>query len=349
MIRRTQDDHSHDYSASPGASCIPCPVRIRFHAVVALSLPLIWLAGTASAQDRRAPGRPAVPASLDEFDSSSVPPAKEADDSEGLGQLYRDFGFPGAIRAWERSMYLSPDGRADDGRGYYGRYPHRPYRYGGYHYLYDYSYEGDPYGRYSYRRWDESGQGNYELPLDRAVDLGVGPREIERNVRRQAMFALNNYRDAMNAGHDSMARGDFVSAARAFMLAAELNQGDPSSRLCAAHAQVGLGRFSEAASMVHRAFELQPKLAFITVDIPSAFPDPATFSRSLNRLEAAARRQDVSALWFAVGYFRYNSGNAVGAAEALDRAAQLDPQDLVAKRFAEAAGASAPVGNRSRR
>jgi tetratricopeptide (TPR) repeat protein len=254
----------------------------------------------------------------------------------GLGQLHRDFGFPGAIRAWERGLYLNPPHRGYGRRypsvygpryGYYaGRYGHyRPYydRYGN-NRLYRESFDGSNYGSYSLR-------------LDHAYDLGVAPREIQERIAAQAERALTNYQDVMNAGHDAFSGGHYGQAARYFLLASQLNHGDPSSRLCAAHAQTALGQYQSAAGLVHRAFDLQPKLAYLPLDIRDAYGPASDFADHLAGLREAVEAAGDPDLWFLLGYYYHNSGELDLAASALAQARQLNPNDRIITRFAEVA------------
>lgn len=297
---------------------------------------------TTAAASARAPAlQPPAPVA----DATVAPPAADAaipaaaaeEEERGLGQLHRDFGFPGAVRAWEAPRLLVPERNRHRGP--------RRLHHGGYSYVYDESffgpYEQAHYGGYMYRKWDSSGSGHYELPLHRATELGVGPPEIQDVLRRQAAYALKDYRKALSAGHEDMARGDYASAVRWYLLAARLNEGDPGSRLCVAHAQVALGRYNEAAAMLRSALELQPKLVHIPVDVAAAFPNRSVFDAQLARVvDEAVRRQTDESLWLLAGYLRINTGDAAGAVQALTWATELNPRDGLVEQFARAVGAA---------
>ncbi|MHC5109838.1 MAG: hypothetical protein ACYTHJ_08170 [Planctomycetota bacterium] len=280
-------------------------------------------------------------------DSASAAPIKMTP----YGQLHRDFGFPGAVRAWERFMYLNP--RFRGGRSGFG-----------YTYRFDPWY--GPWGRYvgcgSSRRFNSGysrlygsapetridrttvgpNSESYSLQMDQAYALGTAPEPVQDRLQVQAQYALEEYENAMNSGYAAFEMADYPQAARHFLLATQLNHGDPSSRLCAAHAEVAVGNYSGAAELVRRAFALQPKLVYISVDIPSAYSDIAHFNAHLQALEVAVRKSDDAQLHLLMGYYYHNSNMTQDARMALARARALDDGDRVIARFAVAAG----VGNR---
>lgn len=279
----------------------------------------------------RDPGAPESNAGEDAVSSGRRP---------GLGQLHRDFGYPGAIRAWERRMYLNP---RHSGRGY-----SYPSVYGSYYdpYVSPYTY----YHAYGHRVGDNRlhrgsygpNYDAYSLRLDHAYDIGAAPPEIQDPIAAQAERALTDYQDAMGAGYDAFHRGQYSQAARYFLLASQFNHGDPSSRLCAAHAQVALGQYGSAASLLHRAFDLQPKLAYLPLDIRDSYGRAGDFAVHLDSLRETANQSHNSDVWFLLGYYYYNSGEADLAGPALARACRLSPDDRVLARFAAAAAGTSP-------
>jgi hypothetical protein len=247
----------------------------------------------------------------------------------GYGQLHRDFGFPGAVRVWERGMYLNPQ-------------PHRAYgliatypRFGGFG-----AYFGSrpAFSNRLYRESYDGGYQAYSLRLDHAYDLGVAPAEIQAPLANQAARALIEFQNVMQAGHEAFTRGDYSDAARHFLLATELNQGDPGSRLCAAHAEVALGHYEHAAALVHRAFDLQPKLVYLSPDIRDAYGDMEDFDAHVEGLRRVTEDSRSALLWFLLGYYCHSYGALREAADALARAHRLDPADHVIARFAAATG-----------
>jgi tetratricopeptide (TPR) repeat protein len=304
--------------------------------IVTRVLVIIGLARGAvvAAQDPPA-GAPVVP--VEQGAGASLPETERP----GLGQLHRDFGFPGAIRAWERRMYLNP---RHSSRGYGYSYPSV---YGSYYdaYFSPYGYHHPHNRRGDNRVYRESYDPHYEaysLRLDHAYDLGVAPPEIQNPIAAQAERALTDYQEAMRGGYDAFHRGEYSQAARYFLLASQFNHGDPSSRLCAAHAQVALGQYGSAASMLHRAFDLQPKLAYLPLDIRDSYGRAGDFADHLASLREAASQSHDSDVWFLLGYYYYNSGKADLAGPALARACRLSPDDRVLAQFAAAAAGTPP-------
>lgn len=290
---------------------------------------ILLLASTVVAQEHSQPA-------IDPGENKSI--EADGDTRRGLSQLHRDFGYPGAIRAWERGMYLNP-------RHSTRRYSY-PSVYGSYYDQYAASYYR-PYGitaRHN-RIYRESYSPNYtaySLRLDHAYDLGVAPSEIQDQIAAQAEYAMTDYQGAMAAGYAAFRRGEYSQAARFFLFASQLNHGDPTSRLCAAHAQVALGQYASAAALLHRALDLQPKIAYLPLDIRAAYGQAGEFAAHLNDLRETAAESRDAKVWLLLGYYYYNSGSTDSAANALNRAHQLSPADRVLGRFADAVCGVAP-------
>jgi tetratricopeptide (TPR) repeat protein len=148
----------------------------------------------------------------------------------------------------------------------------------------------------------------------------------------------NAYQDAMADGNAAFSAGDYSLAARQFLLAATLNQGDPAARLCAAHTHIALGDYKPAVPLILRALELQPKIIYLPLDIRGAYGDRGTFDRHLRALEDAADDDAENVeLAFLVGYCRFFSSDMPGAVEPLDRAARAMPRERAVVRMAELA------------
>lgn len=266
--------------------------------------------------------------------------------STGKGQLHRDFGFPGAVRSWERFSYLNPRiprrsrrnalGRGigpQQGFGFPGTCGHRFSRLGCQGCGGAYAYPptgmiriggiGDPTG--------------YTMPLDKAYDLGVAPEGVTKTIETQAQRAMEEYLFVVDSGDDAFFRADYNEAARHYLLACELNQGDPTARLNAAHALTTQGRYAQAGSRIRRALSLQPKIAHFMIDIRSAYGRPADFERHLADLQAATEKSDNPKVWLLLAYYLYNSGAGDIAVDVLEHAAELAPDDRVIERFLAAA------------
>jgi tetratricopeptide (TPR) repeat protein len=273
-------------------------------------------------------------------DADAGVPIRAEADRPGLGQLHRDFGFPGAIRAWERGMYLNPRHRRYDYSypSVYGPYFHDGV-YGGYYGSY---YSPGRDNRIYRDSYDGSRYESYSLRFDHAYDLGVAPAEIQDRIAAQAARSLTDYQDAMEAGYDAFRRARYGQAARYFLLASQMNHGDPSSRLCAAHAQTAIGQYESAAGLVHRALDLQPKLAYLSVDIRDSYGRGQDFADHLAALSEAVDGSRSADLWFLLGYYHYNSGDPRLASSALRRANELNPDDRIIAGLAAVACQVAP-------
>ncbi|MCG3131954.1 MAG: hypothetical protein FLDDKLPJ_02764 [Phycisphaerae bacterium] len=257
------------------------------------------------------------------------------------------------------------------GRPYgWGRYSARPYSY-------DYGYGSywrylDPYDPYLFERVYRQGvtDGRWFEQYERELELG-----------------LNTYLKAFEFGHEAFSKGEYDRAARGYLLAARQNQGDPASRLCAGNALIALGRYDDAAQMLRRAFELQPRMAYLPLDIRDEYGQAEDFHQHLSKVKTAAeaaeaglpsspgsssasaptpvaagaadasaapaapaafvdcaeRKARAADLWALAGYMMHFSGRSADAADALDRAARLTPQDDWIRTLHDAARMTAPA------
>ena len=244
-------------------------------------------------------------------------------------QQLRDFGFPDPDRPWGRPRYLDRYGHRPRG---YLRHNSRPGRYSRYYYD-DYTYRfGVP------RRYDP-----HAYDLERAYRQGVADGQGYERFEIQAERGLATYQQAMAAGHFEFADGRYGAAMRQFLLAASVSQGDPASRICAAHAYFALGDFETAVRLLRRAFELQPKWPHLPMDIRGAYGKRADFATHLTALHSALERDTGNPdLWFLLGYCCYYSNQMGRAAEALGNAAKLRPEDGLFARFADLVGLARP-------
>lgn len=240
-------------------------------------------------------------------------------------RLEQDFLGPYPDWLWDRPRHWAP---------YRYRYPTRPWhgsRFRGYSRDYPHGYRTPPV-------WDPYGYES-ERAYWRALKIA---RDLERFETRQEQ-GLAAYLDAMDAGHRAFANAQYRSAALHFLRAATSNQGDPAARICAAHAQVALGRYDSAVRLIRRAFELQPKLAYLPMDVRTAYGNRTDFADHLAALSAAAKKNAENGdLWLLLGYYYYFSDNVANAARALTRAVQLEPEDRLPARLLDLAGTIEP-------
>lgn len=284
----------------------------------------IVLCGSLSVVPSHAQGRP-IPDDGRSERAAPVDPARLHDRGSGLpSQLERDFAPPDPDRPWGPPRYLE-------------RRRYRPYGYRRYHGRRWYYYDDYTY-RFGPRRWGDP----YGDDLERAYRQGVSDGQHFERFEIQAERGLANYQDAMATGHAAFAMGDYPLAVKQFLLAATLNQGDPASRLCAAHAHIAVGAYGPAARLVRRAIELQPKLIYLPMDIRTAYGNRADFNKHLQALRRTAKADAENGdLWFVLGYVHYYSDNMAGAARALAKSAKLLPDDGVVARLADLAQTSA--------
>ncbi len=199
--------------------------------------------------------------------------------------------------------------------GWSGYYP-GPYGYG-----YGYGYGGLPFDPYAGQAYI---QGRYD----------------ERRFQQWREYYEKGralYSDSMQTGLEWFRDGDYDKAVRVFLQAARQNQGDPASRMYAAYALVAIGNYDKAASMIHRALDLQPRIAYLPMDIRDEYGAQVDFDAHLRRLTAAVKKAgDNADLWLLLGYYRFFSGDSAGSIKALRKAMNLAPEDPIIRRFYDA-------------
>lgn len=204
--------------------------------------------------------------------------------------------------------------------------------------------------RYGYRFGVPAFDDVRQERLENAYREGYAAGRDEGRSAIQAERGVTAYQDAMAGGHAAFGDGDYGLAARQFLLAAALNQGDPASRVCAANAQTALGEYESAGRLVERAFDLQPKLVYLPIDIRSAYGRNEEFTRHLAALrEAAENAPENPEVWFLLGYYYFYSQDAAKAADALRRAADLRPENRLYGQLAELARPRSDAGVRRSR
>ena len=179
--------------------------------------------------------------------------------------------------------------------------------------------------------------------LERAYQRGLEDGRAWERKEIQAERGFGAFEQAMSTGQTAFETGQYGLAARHFLLAATLNQGDPASRLAAAHAQAALGEYEPAARLVRRAFELQPRLVYLPMDIRGSYGTRADFDRHLNVLSKAADKEEANGpLRFLLGYYCYYSDQMERAAIEFEKAADLDPRDPLLPQLTHLSKLTAP-------
>lgn len=189
---------------------------------------------------------------------------------------------------------------------------------------------------------------------DRSYSFDEGYWQGERDGRRLAEWEQSvelgsaSYLSGMRNGLAAFRQGDYATAVRQFILAANLNQGDAASRLHAAHAMVALGHYDEAAPAVRRAIQLQPQLVYLSLDIRADYGVKQDFDVHYAKLKSATEQQaDHPDLWFLLGYYQFFSGRAQDAYPSLKKSDELAPGSRTTQRLLDAAKLSAPAEPRA--
>ncbi len=154
----------------------------------------------------------------------------------------------------------------------------------------------------------------------------------ETYQRTQRLYQKRD--DAIKAGLDAFGQAAYDHAADLFLLAAQLDNGDPASRLYGTQALFAVGQYEQAIPLLRRAFELQPNLIYVRFDLRLDYTDQADFAAQLSDLQALVA---ANPNWFGgqllLGYELLHSGQRNQAYQAFARAAQLDPVDALAHKF----------------
>ena len=198
------------------------------------------------------------------------------------------------------------------------------------------------------RRYYDDGGYDYYRHSEESFDSGYS--EGRRDGRRYAEWERRNelgrrsYADAMSDGLLAFRRGDYSMAVRNFIRAAKINQGDPASRIHAAHAMVAIERYHEALPALRRAFQLQPKIAYLALDIRRDYGIKTDFGAHLKKLRhVAGQAENDPALWLLLGYYEFYSGKEGQAVKSLAKSDALAPGDFMTDALLDAARRVAPA------
>lgn len=158
--------------------------------------------------------------------------------------------------------------------------------------------------------------GQYEGELWLARD-----RNLLRTARAYVAKGSQLFRD-----------GKYEEAAEAFRLAGSSDHGDASCRLLAAHTYFAMGRYGTAMGYLRRAFQLQPKIAFLDYSLQAQYGDVVAFAKHRDSLKKAcdANPNDYEA-WTLLGYVYRHSGDRAASVKALARAYKVEPRDKLVR------------------
>ncbi|MCK4659556.1 MAG: hypothetical protein KAV82_08550 [Phycisphaerae bacterium] len=201
-----------------------------------------------------------------------------------------------------------------------------------------------PYHEDRYGGWGYGDYGHGGHTFDRGYWEGHRDGRRFADWERRAEMGRRSYADAMNSGLRAFRNGEYPAAVRDFIRAAKVNQGDPASRIHAAHALVAIGRYPEALPALRRAFQLQPKIAYLALDIRRDYGAKADFQAHLKGIEDAAEKaRNDPGLWLLLGYYQFFSARETAALASLTRSNELAPGDFLTEALLAAARMVAPV------
>lgn len=185
------------------------------------------------------------------------------------------------------------------------------------------------YGHADWGRDDAAGE-IYRFGFLRGRDRA----RFERQSTERQEAVLSHAAGHLSNGLRQFGMGKYQQAADAFILAAESDHGDPTSRIYAGHALFAMGRYHDAVAYMRRAIELQPKIIYLSYDMRDDYGALEDFEQQLAELvgavELAPREKDRLVM---LGYVQYYTGQRREAFNTLLRAARLDPTDRLIERF----------------
>lgn len=186
------------------------------------------------------------------------------------------------------------------------------------------------------------GQWAREMAASDAYDRGyeAGFEEGWRAARQEQQLGRDAslYDAAMAQGVDQFHHGRYGQAARSFVLAAKANQGDPLSRLHGAYAMVALRQYDEAFGLLRRAFQLEPNLTLVPMDLADFYDAPAELAKHIEQLDHDAKEHaDDAEVWTLLGFYRFYTDQPGPAHAALRHAAELSPDDAFIRKLLLAA------------
>ena len=190
----------------------------------------------------------------------------------------------------------------------------------------------DPYLRPGYGRAlrDEYRARRYIADRERGHRFNV------RDMKRRKARILNNHEKALRLGLEHMKLGDYGQAVVALTMAGELNQGDPACRIHLAQARLAQGHYEDAGKVLRRALQLQPKLRFLSLSLPSYYPDHREFDQHVDKLAAWVRQNRAGAnTYFLLGYLEFQRDNHEQAYAAFGVARRGFPKDSLTESYLE--------------
>jgi len=251
-----------------------------------------------------------------------------------LAGLHAGVGLAQTVEAPRQAVYVESSARASSATAP----SHYAYPYGGTYrrYGHDWSWPIAPYGGHAYsgpyrlRTW-----GPYGSPFVIPGRSFRGPwidddyrqwryADRTRQSKKRTKRLLESHHKMMSRGLAAFAKGDYERARSAFVLAADMNHGDPASRVHAAHGCFALGRYSQAVRWLREAFRLEPRLCDLPYDIRTDYGAPKDFEAQLSALKGSvAAFPDEPDPLILLGYVSFYAGQRTEAHDALLQARRL--------------------------
>lgn len=199
----------------------------------------------------------------------------------------------------------------------------------------DYRYYGGTPSRYGVGMYSPGGYGydnggTYRFGFMEGYDYGRF--DAATDARVEALMSHASVQ--IDRGVQYFRKGQYQQAADTFQLAAETDQGDSVSRIYAGHSLFALGRYRDAVRYLRRAFELQPRVAYLTYDIRGDYENQEVFAEQITALGKALdlAPRDPDRL-FLMGYLHYYTGQRTQAFRYFVRAVEVNRNDAIADRL----------------
>lgn len=181
----------------------------------------------------------------------------------------------------------------------------------------------EPRFRYLYTPWESPWVLEQKLRILHQDERDQQARAFNQADMARRTSRLLSYHDkALQQGLDLLHEGEYQKAVVKLTMASKLNEGDPASRIHLAQARLALGHYAEAAAVLRRALQLQPKLVYADLELDSYFPEPGTLSKFTDQLGDWMRNATpTSEIEFLLGFFEFQRDHIESANRAFQRAA----------------------------
>jgi tetratricopeptide (TPR) repeat protein len=165
----------------------------------------------------------------------------------------------------------------------------------------------------------------------------------QQELATRESLTLLSFDNLFRRGMDAFREGNYGQAARLFVAAADKNHEDAASRLHAAQALLAVGQYAEALRHVRRAFELQPLLMQLPLDLQDDYTIKSDYDAHVGGLaeHVQANPRDHSALLL-LGYAQFFGPRPESAASTMAEIKRLAPKDPFARKLRAAAAPIIP-------